>query len=172
MFERPPSLKLSYPLPYGAILHDDGVQFVVFSRSATAMRVLLYDAVTDSDPTEIIDFDRELNRWGDVWSVFVPGMKAGQLYHFQADGPVDPERGQRFDRKARLIDPYAKALAGRFLPPTDGIIRPPKCVVVDDNFDWRGGRHLRRRLSETVIYEMHVRGFTKSPSSGAKHPGT
>ena len=172
MFERPPSLKLSYPLPYGAILHDDGVQFVVFSRSATAMRVLLYDAVNDADPAEIIDFDPELNRWGDVWSVFVPGMKAGQLYHFQADGPIEPDRGQRFAPKARLIDPYAKALAGCFLPATDGIVRPPKCVVIDDDFDWRGGRHLRRRLSETIIYEMHVRGFTNSPSSGAKNPGT
>ncbi len=172
MFERPPSLKLSYPLPYGAILHDDGVQFVVFSRSATSMRVLLYDSVTDPDPAEIIDFDRELNRWGDVWSVFVPGMSAGQLYHFQADGPVDPATGQRFDPTARLIDPYAKALAGNFLPPVDGVTRPPKCVVIDDDFDWRGGRHLRRRLSETIIYETHVRGFTKSPSSNVKHPGT
>ena len=172
MFERPPSLKLSYPLPYGAILHDDGVQFVVFSRSATAMRVLLYDAVEDSDPAEIIDFDPELNRWGDVWSVFVPGMRAGQLYHFQADGPIEFERGQRFAPQARLIDPYAKALAGGFLPPTDGIVRPPKCVVIDDDFDWRGGRHLRRRLSETIIYEMHVRGFTKSPSGETKNPGT
>lgn len=172
MFERPPSLKLSYPLPYGAIVHDDGVQFVVFSRSATAMRVLLYDKVSDREPVEIIDFDPELNRWGDVWSIFVPGMKAGQLYHFQADGPFDPDRGYRFNAKARLIDPYAKALAGRFQTPDDGIVRPPKCVVVNDDFDWRGGRHLRRRLSETVIYEMHVRGFTRSRSSGVKHPGT
>ncbi|NUQ62392.1 MAG: glycogen debranching protein GlgX [Pirellulales bacterium] len=172
MFERPPSLKLSYPLPYGAIVHDDGVQFVVFSRSATAMRVLLYNKVSDREPIEIIDFDPELNRWGDVWSIFVPGMKPGQLYHFQADGPFDPNRGHRFDPRARLIDPYAKALAGRFQPPDDGITRPPKCVVINDDFDWRGGRHLRRRLSETVIYEMHVRGFTRSRSSGVKNPGT
>src|SRR5208283_2832449 len=87
MFERPPSLKFTHPLPYGAIVHDDGVQFVVFSRSATAMRLLLYNQVTDRESFEIIDFDPELNRWGDVWSVFVPGMTAGQLYHFQADGP-------------------------------------------------------------------------------------
>ena len=87
-------------------------------------------------------------------------MAAGQLYHFQADGPVDPDRGHRFDPRARLIDPYAKALAGNFLPADDGIIRPPKCVVVDDEFDWQEDRHLRRQLSETIIYEMHVRGFT------------
>ncbi len=163
MLHRHPALQFSHPLPYGAILHDNGVQFVVFSRSATAMRVLLYDKVTDREPSEIIVFNRETDRWGDIWSVFVPGLQPGQLYHLQADGPYDPARGQRFDRTARLIDPYSRALAGMFLPSDDGIIRPPKCVVVDEQFDWQGDRHLRRELSETVIYEMHVRGFTRSP---------
>jgi isoamylase len=172
VFERLPSLKFTHPLPYGAIVHDDGVQFVVMSRSATAMRVLLYNDVSDPDPYEIIDFDRDLNRWGDIWSVFVPGMAPGQLYHFQADGPWAPEVGHRFDGRARLIDPYAKALAGCFLRTTDGIVRPPKCVVIDDDFDWKGDRHLRRDLSETIIYETHVRGYTKSPSSQVEHPGT
>ena len=172
VLERLPSLKFTHPLPYGAIVHDDGVQFVVMSRSATAMRVLLYNKVDDPDPYEIIDFDRDLNRWGDIWSVFVPGMSPGQLYHFQADGPWDPDVGLRFDGRARLIDPYAKALAGTFLPNTDGIVRPPKCVVIDDEFDWKGDRHLRRDLSETIIYETHVRGYTKSRSSQVKHPGT
>ncbi len=172
MFERPPSLKFTHPLPYGALVHDDGVQFVVFSRHATAMRVLLYNKVEDREPAEIIDFDRNLNRWGEIWSVFVPGMAAGQLYHFQADGPFNPDRGHRFDGRARLIDPYAKALAGCFLPADDRVCRPPKCVVIDDEFDWQGDRHLRRELSETVIYEMHIRGFTQSRTSASKHPGT
>ena len=172
MLHRHPSLQFSHPLPYGAILHDHGVQFVVFSRSATGMRVLLYDKVSDREPAETIVFDRSNDRWGDIWSIFVPGIGAGQLYHFQADGPYDPERGQRFDPSARLLDPYARALAGNFLAADDGVIRPPKCVVVDDRFDWQGDRHLRRELSETVIYEMHVRGFTRSNSSGVEHPGT
>jgi len=172
MDQRPVALRFAHPLPYGAILHDGGVQFVVFSRSATAMRVLLYDRAGDPDPTEVIDFDPDLNRWGDVWSVFAPGLGPGQLYHFQADGPYEPERGYRFDPQARLIDPYAKALAGTFLPAERGIIRPPKCVVVHDEFDWQGDRHLRRPLSETVIYEMHVRGFTRAKSSRVEHPGT
>ena len=73
MAARPLTLRFDYPLPYGAIVHDGGVQFVVFSRSATAMRVLLYDDVDDRDPSEVVDFDPDLNRWGDVWSVFVPG---------------------------------------------------------------------------------------------------
>ena len=172
MLHRHPALQFSHPLPYGAILHDNGVQFAIFSRSATAMRVLLYDQVTDREPSEVIVFDRGTDRWGDIWSVFVPGIGAGQLYHLQADGPYDPESGQRFDRSARLIDPYARALAGSFLPADDGVIRPPKCVVVDDRFDWQGDRHLRRELSETVIYEMHVRGLTRANSSGVEHPGT
>lgn len=172
MFERPPSLKFTHPLPYGAICHDDGVQFIVVSRSATAMRVLIYANVNDREPAEIVDFDPALNRWGDIWSVFVPGMGPGHLYHLQADGPHDPAQGQRFDPKARLIDPYAKALAGHFLPADDGIIRPPKCVVIDDEFDWQNDRHIRRELSETIIYETHVRGFTMSKSSRVQHPGT
>ena len=127
-----PTLHFTHSLPYGALLHDAGVQFVVFSRSATAMRVLLYDNVDDREPSEIISFDRDTDRWGDIWSVFVPGLVAGQLYHFQADGPFEPHQGQRFKADARLLDPYARALAGRFMPHTDGIVRPPKCVVVDD----------------------------------------
>ncbi len=156
-----PQLQFNHLLPYGAIIQETGVQFVVFSRSATAMRLLLYDHVEDLEPANIIHFDPDTDRWGDIWSIFVPDVGPGQLYHFQADGPYDPERGQWFDGQARLIDPYAKALAGTFQPSNDGIIRPPKCVVIDDYFDWEGDRHLRRDLSETVIYEMHVRGFTQ-----------
>ena len=171
MSDRPSALRFVHPLPYGAIVHDGGVQFVVFSRRATAMRVLLYDSAADPEPAEIVDFDPDLNRWGDIWSLFVPGVGPGQLYHFQAEGPFEPDKGLRFDGRARLIDPYAKALAGDFLPAEDGIVRPPKCVVVNDEFDWQGDRHLRRGLHETVIYEMHVRGFTYDKSSGVAHPG-
>ena len=119
---RPALLKFDYPLPYGAIVHEGGVQFVVFSRSATTMRVLFYEDVNSPDPNEVVDFDPDLNRWGDVWSLFVPGVKPGQLYHFQADGPYEPEKGQRFDSKARLIDPYARALGGNFLPAEGGVV--------------------------------------------------
>jgi glycogen operon protein len=167
-----PQMQFSYPLPYGAVLRDGGVQFVVYSRSAKAMRVLLYQHTSDREPTRLIEFNPDTDRWGDIWSVFVPGLSAGQLYHFQAEGPFDPSQGHRFNPQARLIDPYARALAGRFLPATDGVIRPPKCVVIDDTFDWKGDRHLKRPLSETIIYEMHVRGFTRSPSSEANEPGT
>jgi isoamylase len=165
-------MQFSYPLPYGAVLRDNGVQFVVMSKSATTMRVLLYHRVNDAEPYRTIEFHPDNDRWGDIWSLYVPGLEAGQLYHFQADGPFDPGQGHRFNPKARLIDPYARALAGHFQPSTDGIVRPPKCVVIDDHFDWKGDRHLRRPLSETIIYELHVRGFTRASSSGVEHPGT
>jgi isoamylase len=168
----PPPMQFSYPLPFGANLRDGGVQFSVYSRSATAMRVLLYQRVIDRDPVRVIELDPQTDRWGDIWSVFVPALKPGTLYHFQCDGPFDPAQGHRFNSQARLLDPYARALAGRFMSSEDGVIRPPKCVVVDEAFDWRGDRHIRRPLSETIIYEMHVRGFTRSPSSEAEEPGT
>ncbi len=167
-----PPLQFSHAIPYGAVLHDKGVQFVVYSRSATEMRVLLYDSVDATEPSEVIALDPAKDRWGDIWSILVPGVGPGQLYHFQTDGPFDPERGQRFDSRARLIDPYARALAGDFALDKDGILLPPKCVVVDDSFDWQGDRHLRRGLADTVIYELHVRGFTASPTSGVEAPGT
>jgi isoamylase len=167
-----PQMQFSYPLPYGAQLRDGGVQFSVYSKSATAMRVLLYRHVHDREPVKLLEFNPSTDRWGDIWSIFVPGLKPGQLYHFQADGPFEPAQGQRFNPQARLIDPYARALAGKFQPSEDGVTRPPKCVVVDDTFDWQGDRHLRRPLSETIIYETHVRGFTRSPSSECDEPGT
>ncbi|MDR2115430.1 MAG: glycogen debranching protein GlgX [Planctomycetaceae bacterium] len=173
MIDPPPVMRFTHPLPYGAILHDNGVQFVVVSRLAKSMKLLLYEKVTDLEPSDIIQFNREENRWGHVWSLFVKGLQAKQLYHFQAEGPFEPEKGLRFDGRARLIDPYAKALAGTFLSSFDGIIRPPKCVVIDDDdFDWRGDRHIRQDLSKSIIYELHVRGFTQSLSSETSHAGT
>ncbi len=166
-----PKTQVSYALPYGAAVQESGTLFRVFSRSATSMRLLLYDRVNDREPADVIEFDRN-DRWGDVWTLSVPGVGAGQLYHLQAFGPYKPEEGMRFDSTARLIDPYAQALAGDFLRADDGVIRPPKCVAVDDHFDWHNDRPLGTDLAETIIYEMHVRGFTRSKTSQVRHPGT
>lgn len=167
-----PELQFTYQLPFGAIAKEGGVQFSVFSRNATSMSLLLYSRPSDREPAEVIHFDRDTDRWGDIWSIFVPGLAAGQLYHLQASGPYEPAVGHRFDASARLIDPYSKALSGTFQRSTDGVIRPPKCVVIDDDdFDWEGDRHLRYDLSQSVIYEMHVRGFTKSRTAKVKAAG-
>ena len=165
-------MQSTYQPPFGAMSGPSGVKFSVFSRSATGMSVLLYDKPTDREPKEVLPLDPDTDRWGDVWNLNVPGLSDGQLYHLQASGPYDPDRGQYFDAAARLIDPYAKALAGTYGRSSDGIIRPPKCVVVEDTFDWGNDRPIRRPMAESIIYEMHVRGFTRSRSSGVEHPGT
>lgn len=161
-----------YALPYGAEPMDGGVRFRFFSRSAREMRILFYDSPQDLHPSQVVPLYPETNRWGDVWTLFVPERGVGTLYHIQADGPFLPEEGLRFDRTARLIDPYAKALAGPYLFTEDKILVPPKCVVVSDHFDWRGDRHLRYRMADSVIYEMHVRGFTRSESADSVYAGT
>ncbi|MDO5308436.1 MAG: glycogen debranching protein GlgX [Planctomycetia bacterium] len=161
-----------YQLPYGAVLQEDGVRFSFVSRSATGARLLLYDDVEDAEPSLVLPLDPERNRIGDVWSLFVPNLQAGALYHFQVDGPWTSVPGDSFDSRARLIDPYARALAGDFLPKKDGVCLPPKCVVVDERFDWGNEPRIQRHLADEIIYEAHVRGFTNSPSSGVSKPGS
>ena len=102
---------------------------------ATAMRVLLYQRVTDREPQRVIDYNSDSDRWGDIWSIFVPGLKAGQLYHFQADGPFDPDRGHRFNHHKLLIDPYATAI-DRPLAPFERAFDPP---VLSRRVDALGG---------------------------------
>ncbi len=156
----------------GAVATENGVDFSVYSHSATGMRLLLYDHCGDADPSEIIHLKPRRDRCGDLWRIFVQGIGHGQLYHLQVDGPSDPDRGLWFDSARRLIDPYAQALAGDFFPSDDGVIRPPKCVVIANDFDWSDDRRLNYDLSELIIYELHVGGFTRSATSNVKHPGT
>jgi glycogen operon protein len=167
-----PDLALTYAPVFGARTRENGVEFRVYSHSATGMRVLLYDTPDDREPAEVIELDASRHRFGDVWKLAVPGIGHGQLYHFQADGPQIPDWGYRFDPQARLIDPYAQALAGDFQLADDRRVRPPKCVVIDEPFDWQGDRPLNYHLPDLIIYEMHVGGFTRSPTSHAEFPGT
>jgi len=171
MRESQPDLFLASIPRCGPVVTDGCVTFRVVSQAATAMRLLLYDTVNDTDPVEEIEFDKS-NKLGNVWHALLKSSGHGQLYHLQADGPRDPERGLWCDGRARLIDPYARALAGDFQHADDGVLRPPKCVVINDHFDWRGDRCLNHALCDTVIYEMHVRGFTRSPTSRVQYPGT
>jgi isoamylase len=166
------ALALQHFSNFGPTVLEHGVQFAVYSRTATALRLLLYDHQDDRDPAEVIEFDRARERRGYVWCCVVQGIGHGQLYQLQADGPYDPQRGLWFNGRTRLIDPYAPALAGDFQPPQDGVLCPPKCVVIDDEFDWEDDRPPGYDLSESVIYELHVRGFTRSRSSHVQHPGT
>ena len=155
--------------PLGATPHPHGVNFCVYAREATAVSLLLFDRPGDSQPSRAVDLDPVRNRTEAYWHVFVPGVLHGQEYAWRVDGPSAPERGLRFDPRCELLDPYGRGIAieSRLVPGTSGAARPAlRSVVVDmSRYDWEGDQPLRLPVTETIIYEMHVRGFTRHPSS-------
>jgi glycogen operon protein len=164
--------------PLGATVGDGGVNFSVCSRSASGMALLLFDRVEDAKPQREIRLDPVVNRTYHYWHVFVPGVESGQIYAYRAEGPADPARGMRFDPSKVLLDPYSR---GVMVPPNysrqaaredgDNAASAMKSVVVDPMaYDWEGDVPPRRPSSRTIVYEMHVRGFTRHSSSGvAEH---
>lgn len=160
--------------PLGATVTSQGVNFSVFSMNSTALDLLLFDDVDDPKPSRIIRLDPKLNRTFYYWHVFVPGIRVGQLYGYRAYGPYDPARGHRFDGSKVLLDPYGREVAvGKNYSreaarrPGDNCAHAMKSVVIDvAGFDWEGDVPLRLPYSGTVIYEMHVGGFTRNPNSG------
>jgi glycogen operon protein len=160
--------------PPGATVQPGGVNFSVFSRDATAVELLLFDAPAAAAPSTVIRLDPRRHRTYHYWHAFVPGLKAGQVYAYRADGPFDPARGLRFDKDKTLLDPYGRAVAVPDGYDRKAAARPGstaatamKSVVADPSaYDWEGDRPLARRYTETVIYELHVRGFTRDASSG------
>jgi len=159
--------------PLGATVHADGVNFSVFSKNATRIELLLFDDGA-AQPSQIIPIDPIGHRTYHYWHAFVPGLKPGQVYAYRAHGPDMPQRGLRFDGTKVLIDPYGLALtvpeeynraAARV--PGDNAATAMKSVIADPRqYDWEGDTTLRRPFAETIVYEMHVRGFTRHPSSG------
>jgi isoamylase len=160
--------------PIGATLVGGGANFSVFSRSAASIELLFFDRVEDTRPSRVIPIDPSANRTYHYWHVFVPGVQAGQIYGFRAHGPFEPDRGLRFDPSKLLLDPYGRAVV---VPKNysreaarregDNTATAMKSVVTDPQaYDWEGDVPLKRPWSRTIIYEMHVRGFTAHPSSG------
>jgi glycogen operon protein len=162
--------------PLGATVRDGGVNFSLFSRSAKGVELLLFDRDDDPRPARVIPIDPVTNRSYHYWHTFVPRVKAGQIYGYRVQGPFDPARGLRFDSTKVLLDPYGRgvvvpnsygrdAAKGR----EDNAGSAMKSVVVDPAaYDWQGDAPLRRPSARTIIYEMHVRGFTRHPSSGVE----
>jgi len=159
--------------PLGATVVEGGVNFCFFSRNASAVELLLFDSARDADAARVIRLDAPRHRAYHYWHAFVPGLRAGQVYAYRAVGPFDPTRGLRFDPTKALLDPYARAVvvpegydrlaASR---PGDNTKVAMRSVVVDPGaYDWEGDAPLRRPFATTVIYEMHVAGFTRHPSS-------
>ena len=160
--------------PLGATVSRGGVNFSVFSKSGTAVELLLFEKVDDSKPARVISLDQRINKTYHYWHVFVPGLKAGQLYGFRVTGPSEPWRGHRFDAEKVLLDPYGRAVVvpegynrAAASKPGDNTAVAMKSVVADlREYDWEGDAPLKRSFARTVIYEMHVAGFTNHPSSG------
>jgi glycogen operon protein len=160
------------PLPFGA--HDccDGVNFSVFSRHAEGLDLLLFDAASAPEPAIVFPLDPKVHRTGDVWHVRVTGIGWGQTYSWRAQGPWVPRRGHRFDGRTPLLDPNASALARLTARPEKPAAPATwRSLLVDASFDWQGVPRPKHPWAETVIYELHVRGLTMHPSSGARHPG-
>ena len=151
-----------------------GVNFSVFSRGASGVELLLFDREDDARPTRVIPIDPAANRTYHYWHVFVSGVRPGQTYGYRVYGGWDPANGMRFDPTKVLLDPYGRAVvvpksysrdAARLK--TDNAATAMKSVVADVSaYDWEGDAPLQRPSSQTIIYEMHVRGFTRHPSSG------
>ncbi len=168
----------------GPCLEDGGVRFNLFSRGARAVDLVLFGPA--GKVPDRVAMDKTADH---VWTAFAAGAGPGTCYGFQVDGPWDPARGQRFNRQLLLIDPYARALTGRHAGLVDdhtghvsgaplersersNLELAPRCVVVDDAFDWGDDAAPGHALDSLVIYELHVGGFTRHPSSGVSKPGT
>jgi isoamylase len=173
----------------GAEVVPGGVRFAVYSENARDIHLVLFAPGTRHPAATL----RLPDCRGHVFQGFVAGIGPGWGYGFHAEGPFDPRRGHRFNPRKFLIDPYARALDGDFRN-VDGVLgghvpsaghdadlerdhRPsldfmPRGLVVDDAFDWQGVEAPEPAREDLVIYEAHVRGFTRDPSSGVAHPGT
>ena len=180
------------PLPLGTHESANGVNFALFSRHASRVCLALFDQPRDATPSRVIDLDPIRNRTGDVWHVWVEGIRPGQLYGYRVDGPYRPREGHRFNVHKLLLDPFAQAISplpdwdfgsargyDQTAPAQDLVASSiddagdmPKCVFTRAHFHWQDDLPPRHPWSKTVIYEMHVRGFTIHPSSGVAHPGT
>ena len=160
--------------PLGASPQAGGANFSVFSRDATGVQLLLFDRVDDPRPARTIRLDPVTNRTYHYWHAFVPGVKSGQLYGYRVEGPSDPATGMRFDPDKVLLDPYGRGVAvpeaysrAAAMGKGDNAAAAMKSVVVDTGaYDWEGDAPLKRPAARTIVYEMHVRGFTRHASSG------
>ncbi len=163
------------PFPQGATWDGTGVNFALYSENATKVELCLYDGRSRRE-SERFQLPEQT---AFVWHGYVPGAQPGQLYGYRVHGPWDPARGLRFNPAKLLIDPYAKAIAGRVdwdkpiypyrfggdnadmvIDRRDSASGMPKSIVISPYFDWEHDRPPRTPLSDSIIYEMHVRGFS------------
>ncbi len=160
--------------PLGAAVVDGGVNFSLFSRSATGVELVLFDREDDARPARVIALDPVANRSYHYWHAFVPGVRRGQIYGYRVSGPSDTATGLRFDPAKVLVDPYGREVVvpGGYTREAasragDNAATAMKSIVVDTaSYDWEGDAPLHLPSARTIVYEMHVRGFTRHPNSG------
>jgi len=165
------------PYPLGATLTPEGVNFALFSENSSGVELCLFNQDGDAEPSARIALKE---RTDGVWHCFIPGLIAGQLYAYRVAGPYEPDKGLRFNPAKLLLDPYARAITGPFRwrdemfayqfggedpdltkDERDSAAGLPKSVVIDNTFDWAGDRRPDIPHSQSVIYEVHVKGFSK-----------
>ena len=178
----PPLVRPGKSFPLGAhIDHHSvqrGVNFSVYARNSTGVDLLLFDAPYDPAPARVISLDPRQHCTGHYWHAFVPEIEAGQVYAYRAHGPYDPSQGLRFDPLKLLLDPYGRAVVfppdyqrGAACLPGDTTAIAPRSVVADPRaYNWEGDHPLQRPFARTVIYELHVGGFTCHPSANLSAP--
>ena len=167
------------PHPLGATPSPTGVNFSLFSENATSVELLLFSTHDAPRPFQAIPLDPYVNKTFHFWHVFVRGLQAGAHYAYRVDGPFNPTAGHRFNKNKVLIDPYALGNTDSVWKrvsacgPDDNVATSMRSMVIDPAaYDWEGDLPLDRPIENLIIYEMHVRGFTRSPSSGVESPGT
>ncbi|MEM9325615.1 MAG: alpha-amylase family glycosyl hydrolase, partial [Bacteroidota bacterium] len=167
-----PTRGTHYPL--GPSITGDGVNFCLFARHADRVELVLFDRADATTASRVYPLDPRQHKTYHYWHIFIPGLSAGQVYGWRVHGPFDPSHGHRFDGQKLLVDPYARALV---VPQTynrrkssiqgDNTDSAIRSVVVDMNeYDWEGDQPLELPFRKTIIYEMHVKGFTMHDSSG------
>ncbi|MDR1930217.1 MAG: glycogen debranching protein GlgX [Treponema sp.] len=179
-------------LPLGASLTETGVNFSLFSRHAEEVTLILFDSAEKESPRAEFKLDKQSNKTGDIWHCHIRKLKEGSCYLYRVGGPYLPEKGLRFNPNKLLLDPYAKALTdlgewnvGACLgyDPQDpagdlsfsrvnDIKTQPRCIVVNDDFDWQGDLPINYPLRFSILYETHIKGLTAHPNSGVQHRGT
>jgi glycogen operon protein len=165
--------------PLGVKARHDGVNFSMFSEGATEVVLLLFDSETAVEPMQTVRLDPFENKTFHFWHIFVHDCHTGVYYAFRVDGPYDAPAGNRFNANKVLINPYAEEISRALwnrsdaVDPYDNVATSMRCAIVDPAaYDWEGDRPLNRPIHEAIIYEMHVGGFTRSPTSGVQTPGT
>ena len=164
--------------PFGATLRANGVNFAVFSRHATALSLVLFKQGVEAPVAEIA-LNPTINKTGDVWHIFVFDLPLDLLYGYRVSGPFVTKTGHRYNNKVVVLDPYVRSISGGAVWGTHDATRDGKPGHLSrhgrldpDDFDWEGDVPLSTPMGQTVIYELHVRGYTRHPSSGVKNPGT